>query len=62
MARTGLATIFHADCFGTQDLKKGVYQQLALPGPPVHIGFKLFYRADTNLTPTQAMALRPHRT
>jgi hypothetical protein len=58
--RPGLAVIFHADGFGTQELKKGVYRTLALPGPPFHIGFKLFYKADTRtMTPAQAMALRP---
>jgi hypothetical protein len=52
--------IFHADGFGSQQLKKGVYQELSLPGAPFHIGFKLFYKADTNtMTPAQAMALRP---
>jgi hypothetical protein len=60
IARPGLATIFHADGFGTQELKKGVYKELALPGAPFHIGFKLFYKADTKtMTPAQAMALRP---
>jgi hypothetical protein len=60
IARPGLATIFHADGFGTQALKRGVYQHLALPGPPFRIGFKLFYKADTQMmTPAQAMALRP---
>jgi hypothetical protein len=59
-ARPGLATIFHADGFGTQELKKGVYRTLALPGAPFHVGFKLFYKADTNMmSPAQAMALRP---
>jgi hypothetical protein len=58
--RPGLATVFHADGFGPQKEKREVYAALKLPGPPFHIGFKLFYKADTNLmTPTQAMALRP---
>src|SRR3954447_16184877 len=60
VARPGLATIFHADGFGTQQLKKGVYRQLALPGLPFRIGFKLFFAEDTDtMTPTEAMALRP---
>jgi hypothetical protein len=58
--RPGLATVFHADGFGPQKEKKEVYAALSLPGPPFHIGFKLFYKADTGLmTPTQAMALKP---
>jgi len=58
--RPGLATVFHADGFGPQKEKKEVYAALKLPGPPFHIGFKLFYKADTGLmTPTQAMALTP---
>jgi hypothetical protein len=60
VARPGLAVIFHADGFGTPGLKRGVYADLALPGVPFAIGFKLFYRADIpTLTPAQAMALRP---
>jgi hypothetical protein len=58
--RDGLAVVFHADGFGPQKEKKEVYQALALPGPPFHIGFKLFYKADTGLmSPAQAMALQP---
>jgi hypothetical protein len=58
--REGLAVVFHADGFGPQKEKKEVYKALALPGPPFHIGFKLFYKADTGLmTPAQAMALQP---
>ncbi len=60
VARYGLATIFHADGFGSQQLKKGVYRQLALPRPPFRIGFKLFFDEDTDtMTPAEAMALRP---
>ncbi len=58
--RDGLAIVFHADGFGPQKEKKEVYKALALPGPPFHIGFKLFYKADTGLmSPAQAMALQP---
>jgi hypothetical protein len=58
--RDGLAMVFHADGFGPQSEKKKVYAALDLPGPPFHIGFKLFYRDDPDLmSPTQAMALRP---
>ena len=60
VSRPGLATVFHADGFGPQKEKREVYAALKLPGPPFHIGFKLFYKADTGLmTPTQAMALKP---
>jgi hypothetical protein len=60
VSRPGLATVFHADGFGPQKEKREVYVALKLPGPPFHIGFKLFYKADTGLmTPTQAMALKP---
>jgi hypothetical protein len=58
--REGLAMVFHADGFGPQKEKREVYAALKLPGAPFHIGFKLFYKADTGImTPAQAMALRP---
>jgi hypothetical protein len=60
VARPGLASVFHADGFGPQSEKRKVYAALRLPGPPFHIGFKLFYRDDPDLmTPAQAMSLRP---
>ena len=60
VARPGLATVFHADGFGPQSEKKKVYAALALPPPPFHIGFKLFYKDDPDLmTPKQAMELQP---
>ena len=52
--------VVHADGFGTPLLKTGVYRQLAIPAPPYHAGFKLFYRQDERLmSPAQVMALRP---
>ena len=60
LPRPGLAMVVHLDGFGTQRVKREVYAALKLPGPPFHIGFKLFYKADTGLmTPTQAMSLKP---
>jgi hypothetical protein len=56
----GVEVVLHADGFGTPRLKTGVYQQLALPAPPFHAGFKLFYTQDGQLmTPAQVMDLRP---
>jgi hypothetical protein len=56
----GVEVVIHADGFGSPRLKIGVYHQLALPVPPFHAGFKLFYRQDGRLmTPAQVMALRP---
>ncbi len=56
----GVEVVLHADGFGSPPLKTGVYRQLALPAPPFHAGFKLFYRQDGRLmSPAQVMALRP---
>lgn len=64
--RPGLATVFHVDGFGNQNIKKETYGVLAdtqgeaRPGGLVHNGFKLFLDEDTNLmTPAEAMALVP---
>lgn len=56
----GLEVALHADGLATPAKKIYVYHQLALPAPPFHAGFKLFYKADTGLmTPAQVMALQP---
>ena len=60
LPRPGMAVIFHADGFGSQELKRGVFRSLQLPKAPFHVGFKLFYKADTRLmTPAEAMLIRP---
>jgi hypothetical protein len=65
-SRPGVGIAFNVDGFGTPDLKKGVFEQLTAPDslPPArassHIGFKLFYREDTDLmSPRDVLALRP---
>jgi len=57
----GLAVTFHIDGFGGRAVKISKYRALAPKATSgYHAGFKLFYRADTNLmTPATAMALRP---
>ena len=56
----GVEVVFHADGFGGQQTKIAVYHQLAFPGPPFGIGFKLFVTRDSDMmTPAQAMALVP---
>jgi hypothetical protein len=56
----GLEVVLHADGLATPAKKITVYHQLGFPSPPFHVGFKLFYKADTGLmTPGQVMALRP---
>ena len=56
----GLEMVLHADGLATPAKKIAVYHQLRFPSPPFHVGFKLFYKADTGLmTPAQVMALRP---
>jgi hypothetical protein len=60
VARPGLATVLHADGFGTQRVKRQVYDALALRGGPIHMALKLFIDEDTDMmTPAEAMALRP---
>jgi hypothetical protein len=59
-ARPGLATVVHLDGFGTQRVKRSVYDALAVRTGPVHNGLKLFLDEDTDLfTPREAMAFRP---
>lgn len=59
VARPGLATVFHVDGFGGQQIKIEKYRQLSVRRPFFN-GFKLFYRQDTTMmSPRQAMALRP---
>jgi hypothetical protein len=69
--RPGVAIVHNVDGFGTPDLKKNVYDQLAYqpgagealglpPGGGRFNGFKLFYKEDTNLMGApQALGLRP---
>jgi hypothetical protein len=66
VARPGLAIVSNVDGYGTPALKAGVYGQLT--GPDVlpraagasFIGFKLFFREDTDLMdPAAVLALRP---
>lgn len=59
VARPGLATTFHIDGNGGQQIKLDAYAILKT-APPFHNGFKLFYEKDTNLmTPAQVLALQP---
>lgn len=56
----GLATVLHADGFGTQSTKIAVYDAMAFPVPPFHPAVKLFLTQDTDrMTPQQVMALDP---
>lgn len=58
--RPGLEIVVHLDGFGTQGVKREVYDLLSLKTPPLRNGFKLFYDEDTDLmTPEEAMALVP---
>ena len=60
VARSGLATVIHLDGFGTQRVKRGVYDALSVKSGPLHNGLKLFIDEDTHtFTPGQAMAFRP---
>jgi hypothetical protein len=60
VARPGLATVLHADGFGTQRVKKQVYDVLSYKTGPIHNALKLFIDEDTNMmTPAEAMAVRP---
>lgn len=57
--RPGLATIQHADGFGTRSQKLDTYHTIARPRR-FHLGFKLFYDEDTDLfDPRQVLRLRP---
>lgn len=59
VTRPGLATVFHIDGFGGQQIKIEKYRQLSVRRPFFN-GFKLFYRQDVDMmSPAQAMALRP---
>jgi hypothetical protein len=56
----GLELVLHADGFGPPALKIKVLHQLAFPGPPFGVGFKLFFTQDSRLmTPREVMALDP---
>jgi hypothetical protein len=60
LARSGLATVFHADGNADPRTKIQVYNALAFPGLPFARGFKLFFTRDTPLmTPQQTMAVTP---
>ncbi len=59
-AAPGLEQVIQDDGFGTQPAKLATWAALAIPDPPFHAGFKLFFRQDTALmTPAQVMALHP---
>jgi hypothetical protein len=65
-ARPGVAIVSNIDGFGTPPLKTNVYRQLTaeadLPAGlgASYIGFKLFYKEDTDLMgPPDVLALRP---
>jgi hypothetical protein len=54
--REGLAITWHADGFGTQQVKTEVFEQIRPPGD-FPIGFKLFYDEDTDMfTPEETIA------
>ncbi len=58
--RTGVEVVFHADGFGTRQLKLATWRGLAFPNKPFGAGFKLFLNQDTGLmTPKQVMRIRP---
>lgn len=58
-SRRGLATIQHADGFGTRSQKLDTYHAVARPRQ-FQLGFKLFYDEDTDLfAPRQVLRLRP---
>lgn len=58
--RPGLATVLHVDGFGNQGQKFDTYHALASRDRQFVNGFKLFYKADTNLlTPAQALRIKP---
>lgn len=58
--RRGIEIVFHADGFGTRQLKLATWRALAFPRRPYGAGFKLFLSQDTNLMqPKQVMRLRP---
>jgi hypothetical protein len=58
--RPGLAFVVHLDGFGTQWVKREVYDALSLKTGPLHNGLKLFIDEDTDMfTPYEAMAFRP---
>lgn len=56
----GVEVVFHADGFGTPQVKIATWRRIALPGRPFGTGFKLFLRQDHPLMPpVQVMARRP---
>jgi hypothetical protein len=69
--RPGVAIVYNVDGFGTAELKKNVYDQLAYQSGAGAVarrpagggrfnGFKLFYNEDTGLmSPAQALGLKP---
>ena len=60
VARTGLATVLHIDGFGSQSVKRDVYDLLAYRSGPIRNGLKLFIDEDTDMfTPAEAMSVRP---
>ena len=65
VTRPGLELVFHMDGFGTQRVKREVYDILSIkdglaPGGTAHNGLKLFLDEDPDLmTPAEAMALLP---
>ncbi len=56
----GVEEVIQDDGFGSQAEKLATWAALAIPDPPFHAGFKLFFHQDATLmTPAQVMALRP---
>lgn len=59
LPRPGLAMVQHVDGFGTPGEKLDTFHAVGRPRQ-FHLGFKLFYRADTGLmTPAQVLRLKP---
>ncbi len=57
--RPGLATVFHVDGFGGQEIKIRKYDQLKAQ-PPFANGFKLFYDEDIDIfSPEQVLGFAP---
>ena len=58
--RAGVALVLNVDGFGDQPNKISKYNDFTHPRTRFRIGYKLFYKEDTNLmTPRQVLRLRP---
>jgi hypothetical protein len=58
--RPGVALVRNVDGFGSPEIKKQKYREFTRGPRRTHVGYKLFYREDTDLmSPREVLGMRP---